>query len=64
MMQNFTYLPPQIDIHDATLSQAMTNGLSANLLLIAEELRDPVLAMPEFAPVATQIARNRSPGGC
>lgn len=56
MMQNFTYLPPQIDIHDATLSQAMTNGLSANLLLIAEELRDPVLAMPEFAPVATQIA--------
>ncbi|MEN9534219.1 MAG: hypothetical protein RIQ83_3443 [Pseudomonadota bacterium] len=56
MMQQFTYFPPQIDIQDATLSQAMGNGLSANLLLIAEDLRAPVLARPEFAAVATQIA--------
>ncbi|WP_323970635.1 M17 family metallopeptidase [Aeromonas hydrophila] len=56
MMQPFTYLPPQIDIHDAGLAAVLTNGLAANLLICAEDRRESLLALPEFAAVGAQIA--------
>ncbi len=56
MMQPFTYLPPQIDIHDAGLAAVLTNGLAANLLICAEDRRESLLALPEFAAVSAQIA--------
>ena len=56
MMQPFTYLPPQIDIHDASLAAVLTNGLAANLLICAEERRESLLALPELAAVSAQIA--------
>lgn len=56
MMQPFTYLPPQIDIHDASLAAVLTNGLAANLLICAEDRRESLLALPEFAAVGAQIA--------
>ncbi|KHA58500.1 peptidase M17 [Aeromonas hydrophila] len=56
MMQPFTYLPPQIDIHDAGLAVVLTNGLAANLLICAEDRRESLLALPEFAAVGAQIA--------
>jgi len=55
-MQPFTYLPPQIDIHDAGLAAVLTNGLAANLLICAEDRRESLLALPEFAAVSAQIA--------
>lgn len=56
MMQPFTYLPPQIDIHDAGLAAVLTNGLAVNLLICAEDRRESLLALPEFAAVGAQIA--------
>ncbi|MBW3843414.1 M17 family metallopeptidase [Aeromonas hydrophila] len=56
MMQPFTYLPPHIDIHDAGLAAVLTNGLAANLLICAEDRRESLLALPEFAAVGAQIA--------
>ena len=56
MMQPFTYLPPQIDIHDAGLAAVLTNGLAANLLICAEDRRESLLTLPEFAAVGAQIA--------
>ncbi|CAJ1896046.1 Cytosol aminopeptidase [Aeromonas hydrophila] len=56
MMQPFTYLPPQIDIHDAGLAAVLTNGLAANLLICAEDRRESLLALLEFASVGAQIA--------
>ncbi|MCP3322537.1 peptidase M17 [Aeromonas hydrophila] len=56
MMQPFTYLPPQIDIHDAGLAAVLTNGLAANLLICAEDRRESLLALPEFTAVSAQIA--------
>lgn len=56
MMQPFTYLPPQIDIHDASLAAVLSNGLAANLLICAEERRESLLALPELAAVSAQIA--------
>ncbi|HAU4898894.1 leucyl aminopeptidase family protein [Aeromonas hydrophila] len=56
MMQPFTYLPPQIDIHDAGLAAVLTNGLAANLLICAEDRRESLLALSEFAAVSAQIA--------
>ncbi|HHQ4628694.1 M17 family metallopeptidase [Aeromonas hydrophila] len=56
MMQPFTYLPPQIDIHDAGLAAVLTNSLAANLLICAEDRRESLLALPEFAAVSAQIA--------
>lgn len=56
MMQPFTYLPPQIDIHDAGLAAVLANGLAANLLICAEDRRESLLTLPEFAAVGAQIA--------
>ena len=58
MMQPFTYLPPQIDIHDAGLAAVLTNGLAANLLICAEDRRESLLALPDVGPEVASSIRN------
>lgn len=61
MITPFTYLPPAIDSQDATLAQALARGLPLQLLLIAEEHKEALLAQPELAGIKTQLALGSKP---
>ncbi|MGL5496380.1 MAG: hypothetical protein ACRDCQ_05240, partial [Aeromonas sobria] len=52
----FTYLPPAIESQDATLAEALAQGLPLQLLLIAEEQKEALLTLPVFAGVKIQLA--------
>lgn len=56
MITPFTYLPPAIESQDATLAEALAMGLPLQLLVIAEEQKEALLAQPQFADVKTLLA--------
>ncbi|MGY3946440.1 peptidase M17 [Aeromonas allosaccharophila] len=56
MITPFTYLPPAIESQDATLAEALAMGLPLQLLVIAEEQKEALLAQPQFAGVKTLLA--------
>ncbi|MGY3943872.1 M17 family metallopeptidase [Aeromonas tecta] len=56
MLQPFSYLPPKTTIQTDALSAVMASQAQVKLLLIAETERSNLLAQPEFAGVASQIA--------
>ncbi|HEH9441751.1 M17 family metallopeptidase [Aeromonas sobria] len=56
MITPFTYLPPAIESQDATLAEALAQGLPLQLLLIAEEQKEAFLTLPVFAGVKIQLA--------
>ncbi|MCE9850129.1 leucyl aminopeptidase family protein [Aeromonas allosaccharophila] len=56
MITPFTYLPPAIESGDATLADALAQGLPLQLLLIAEEQKEALLTLPALAGVKTQLA--------
>lgn len=56
MAQPFRYLPPKIELQNATLAEVMASQTPVKLLLIAESERGRILAEPAFAAVAAQIA--------
>ncbi|MGL5973692.1 MAG: M17 family metallopeptidase, partial [Aeromonas sobria] len=56
MITPFTYLPPAIESQDATLAEALAQGLPLQLLLIAEEQKEALLTLPVFAGVKIQLA--------
>ncbi len=56
MITPFTYLPPAIESQDATLAEALAMGLPLQLLVIAEEQKEALLAQPLFAGVKTLLA--------
>ncbi|MGY6036884.1 M17 family metallopeptidase [Aeromonas sp. AE23HZ002T15] len=56
MLQPFRYLPPKIEIQNASLTEVMASPAPVKLLLIAGSERANLLAEPTFAAVAAQIA--------
>lgn len=56
MITPFSYLPPAIESRDATLAEALAQGLPLQLLLIAEEQKAFLLSLPAFAGLQTQFA--------
>lgn len=59
MITPFTYLPPAIDTQDASLSEVLAQPRPLQLLLLAEEHKESLLARPELAGVATQLALGK-----
>ncbi|WP_337073826.1 leucyl aminopeptidase family protein [Aeromonas veronii] len=56
MITPFTYLPPAIESRDATLAEALAQGLPLQLLLIAEEQKEALLSLPALSGINTQLA--------
>ncbi|MFM5810515.1 leucyl aminopeptidase family protein [Aeromonas veronii] len=59
MITPFTYLPPAIESRDATLAEALAQGLPLQLLLIAEEQKESLLSLPALAGLQTQLALGK-----
>lgn len=59
MITPFTYLPPAIESWDATLAEALAQGLPLQLLLIAEEQKESLLSLPALAGLQTQLALGK-----
>lgn len=60
MITPFTYLPPAIESQDATLADALVQGLPLQLLLLAEEQKEALLAQPALTDVKTQLALGKT----
>nr|WP_236661098.1 leucyl aminopeptidase family protein [Aeromonas jandaei] len=55
----FTYLPPAIDCQDATLIQALEQAFPIQILLIAEDQKETILAHPQLSGVNTLLALGK-----